>query len=200
MEEKTMVDWMSDGIEPSRIVYGNVCFYHEDRHAVASCVRCGKSLCKECATKHFDSESGHSLALCDDCAAIYEEERRSDEKELLAEEWNRYDLAKKEFNKQKAWFFVKLFFTVVLLLFTLIWGEKVFGLEPFWLLPLSFIPFGISVWFNSFDPRNHPKYNPGIITGILIAIVGGIIIFFRDLVRLLKKSSVKEPSSPRPNI
>jgi len=38
------------------------CYYHEDRDAVATCKRCGKSLCKECASKY-------QIVYCADCAA-----------------------------------------------------------------------------------------------------------------------------------
>lgn len=39
------------------------CFYHEDKEAVATCQRCGKSLCKDCASKH-------SPVYCDECYSI----------------------------------------------------------------------------------------------------------------------------------
>ena len=38
------------------------CFNHTDVEAVATCVDCGKSLCKECASKY-------EPILCDSCAA-----------------------------------------------------------------------------------------------------------------------------------
>lgn len=38
------------------------CFYHQNTPAAASCVLCGKGLCRECAKRN---ERG----LCDDCAA-----------------------------------------------------------------------------------------------------------------------------------
>lgn len=38
------------------------CFNHEDREAVASCQKCGKGLCKECASKY-------TPCLCDECFA-----------------------------------------------------------------------------------------------------------------------------------
>ena len=36
------------------------CYNHPDRDAVATCTKCGKTLCKECADKH-------SPCLCDEC-------------------------------------------------------------------------------------------------------------------------------------
>ena len=36
------------------------CFNHEDREAAATCQRCGKGLCRECAGKY-------TPCLCDDC-------------------------------------------------------------------------------------------------------------------------------------
>ena len=37
------------------------CFNHPEREAVATCQKCGKGLCKECAEKH-------TPCLCDSCA------------------------------------------------------------------------------------------------------------------------------------
>ncbi len=46
------------------------CYNHTDREAVATCQRCGKALCKECASKY-------TPCLCDECfEAIKEDERR----------------------------------------------------------------------------------------------------------------------------
>lgn len=39
------------------------CYYHPDRVAVATCQRCGKALCKECASKY-------EICYCDDCVRI----------------------------------------------------------------------------------------------------------------------------------
>ena len=39
------------------------CFYHTDREAVATCQRCGKALCRECAAKY-------NPCLCDECKSI----------------------------------------------------------------------------------------------------------------------------------
>ena len=36
------------------------CFFHSEETAVASCVDCGKSLCKSCAARY-------KIAICDDC-------------------------------------------------------------------------------------------------------------------------------------
>ena len=52
------------------------CFYHSDLEAVATCQRCGKGLCHECAEKH-------SPCMCDDCARVVEEER---EAKIISEE------------------------------------------------------------------------------------------------------------------
>lgn len=38
------------------------CFNHTEREAVATCQKCGKGLCKECAEKHMP-------CMCDTCAA-----------------------------------------------------------------------------------------------------------------------------------
>jgi len=36
------------------------CYYHPEEVAVASCVDCGKALCKTCAAKY-------EISICDDC-------------------------------------------------------------------------------------------------------------------------------------
>ena len=43
------------------------CFYHEDREAAATCQRCGKGLCRECAAKY-------TPCLCDECFAALQQE------------------------------------------------------------------------------------------------------------------------------
>lgn len=50
------------------------CFYHEDREAVGTCQECGKSLCKECASKY-------TPVTCEDChVAIVARARNEREK------------------------------------------------------------------------------------------------------------------------
>ncbi len=45
------------------------CFYHEERDAVATCTRCNKGLCKECA-------SLYNPCLCKECDLIVENEKK----------------------------------------------------------------------------------------------------------------------------
>lgn len=45
------------------------CFNHTEREAVATCQKCGKGLCKECAEKH-------TPCLCDTCAAQIQQDRQ----------------------------------------------------------------------------------------------------------------------------
>lgn len=56
------------------------CFFHEDADAVATCQVCGKSLCKECASKH-------TPCMCDECFTTQvlskEEEKKNKKKEAL---------------------------------------------------------------------------------------------------------------------
>lgn len=52
------------------------CFYHSELEASATCQRCGKGLCHDCAAKH-------SPCLCDECANILATER---EERIAAEE------------------------------------------------------------------------------------------------------------------
>ena len=44
------------------------CFNHPERDAVASCQKCGKGLCRECAEKH-------TPCMCDACAARVQKDR-----------------------------------------------------------------------------------------------------------------------------
>lgn len=50
------------------------CFFHEEKDAVATCMRCNKGLCKECA-------SLYSQCLCEECAEIVEDEMVSSMKQ-----------------------------------------------------------------------------------------------------------------------
>ncbi len=47
------------------------CFYHEDRDAVGTCQSCGKSLCKECASKY-------TPVTCGDCHVAMVAKARND--------------------------------------------------------------------------------------------------------------------------
>ena len=46
------------------------CFNHEDREAVATCQRCGKGLCRECAGKY-------TPCLCDECFQAIQNENHA---------------------------------------------------------------------------------------------------------------------------
>ena len=46
------------------------CFNHENREAVATCQRCGKGLCRECAGKY-------TPCLCDDCFEAIQNENHA---------------------------------------------------------------------------------------------------------------------------
>lgn len=48
------------------------CFYHEDREAVATCQHCGKTLCKECASKY-------NPCMCEECVQILQQEAQIQE-------------------------------------------------------------------------------------------------------------------------
>lgn len=45
------------------------CFNHAEREAVATCQKCGKGLCRECAEKH-------TPCLCDTCAAQIQRDQK----------------------------------------------------------------------------------------------------------------------------
>ncbi|MDR3293815.1 MAG: hypothetical protein LBT20_06935, partial [Clostridiales bacterium] len=42
------------------------CFIHEDRPAVATCMRCGKGMCTDCAL-FFDTPNNPNSGLCPIC-------------------------------------------------------------------------------------------------------------------------------------
>ena len=46
------------------------CFNHEDREAAATCQRCGKGLCRACASKY-------TPCLCDECFEAIQNEHRA---------------------------------------------------------------------------------------------------------------------------
>ena len=46
------------------------CYFHEDRETVATCKRCGKGLCKECASKY-------TPCLCDSCFSAIQQEKEA---------------------------------------------------------------------------------------------------------------------------
>ena len=48
------------------------CFYHEERDAVATCQKCGKSLCKECASKY-------KPIICEDCFREVQEKEEAEQ-------------------------------------------------------------------------------------------------------------------------
>lgn len=49
------------------------CFNHTERDAVATCQKCGKGLCRECAEKH-------TPCLCDTCAAQIQRDKQQQAK------------------------------------------------------------------------------------------------------------------------
>lgn len=59
------------------------CFNHPDREAVATCQKCGKGLCRECAGKH-------SPCLCDDCAAQIQRDKQAQARNKEEEKKQKY--------------------------------------------------------------------------------------------------------------
>ena len=49
------------------------CFNHPEQDAVATCQKCGKGLCRECAEKY-------TPCLCDSCAALIQQEKQQEVK------------------------------------------------------------------------------------------------------------------------
>ena len=185
----------------------NHCYYHSDRTVVAHCVDCGKNLCRECADRHFD-KNGRSIHICDDCLQR-RAERDMQRKALKIEERKRerqvaIDAAKEEREIKSSKFFIKLFISIligVLIVAALISDDAPSG--AYWLLLLSFFPYGFMAALAGFDAGTTPtvKYsdgttNGGCLTGILLGllggVVGGIFIFFRDMFDLISTPSIEE--------
>lgn len=59
------------------------CYYHNEIDAVATCSRCGKSLCKECADKYRP-------ILCDDCFQEIQEENEQAKNDALIDTRNEW--------------------------------------------------------------------------------------------------------------
>lgn len=59
------------------------CFIHVDQDAVASCQKCGKGLCKECASKH-------TPCMCEECFSMIENEKNLQEQAAEEERKEKY--------------------------------------------------------------------------------------------------------------
>ena len=62
------------------------CFFHESRDAVATCQKCGKSLCKECASKYIP-------VLCDDCFAAEQNQKAAKKQADIIDTWSEFFVA-----------------------------------------------------------------------------------------------------------
>lgn len=142
------------------------CYYHPEEEAVATCQHCGKSLCKDCASKY-------TPCLCDECYGILRKREAADMR-----------AARKPF-------LITLAIAIVLFLIVLPIakdaGDMILAYLAF------FIPFGWKyanllglTWFFNFNPS-------GIILMIfvylfraLVAVVLGIPCFIVALVKFIK--------------
>lgn len=111
------------------------CFNHEEREAVATCQRCGKALCKECASKY-------SPCLCDECAAAIRHEQQ--QKTLSAEDQRRQKY-KSALVDTKNEFIRALLLGVVIGLFFVWLGLQNDGFQL--LRTLFYFVFGLSIPF-----------------------------------------------------
>ena len=59
------------------------CFNHTERDAVATCQKCGKGLCKECAEKH-------TPCMCDSCAAQVRRNKQQQAKKKEEQQKQKY--------------------------------------------------------------------------------------------------------------
>lgn len=141
------------------------CYNHQDRDAVATCTKCGKSLCKECADKH-------SPCLCDECYS----QLREDELKNLQD-------AKKPFIKA-------IILGVVFLVAALFLVAAADG--PAWLPILAFfIPFGWKyanllglTWFFNLNAAGCALMFFVYAFRACVAVIAGIPCFIIALVKL----------------
>lgn len=126
------------------------CFYHEDRDAVATCQKCGKSLCKECTMKY-------KPIICEDC---HQEEVREQEEEL---EQYRLEKKQEQENKNKS-IRTKCIIGMFFAFFDFVIGSLNGPLIGFLSALFGFgIPFGFPAWFNFYD-----EHIAGRLDGIIL--------------------------------
>lgn len=111
------------------------CFYHTELEAVATCQRCGKGLCKQCAAKY-------TPCLCEECARALRAEQAQAEQSAEEQRRQRYRDSLIDTRSE----FLKAIAIGAVLVVGFIWLGQ-FGSSPNPYLPLHcfwlfFAPFG----------------------------------------------------------
>lgn len=162
------------------------CFNHPDQEAVATCQKCGKGLCRECAGKH-------SPCLCDDCAAQIQRDKQAQARNKEEEKKQKYKDALVDTRSE----FVKTVAQGIVI--GLIWGWYSFTREynttadaVGQFVIAFFVPFGWKVltYLQSFIPLTlFGTWWFWLIYGIVkafISIFVGIPAFIFQLVRTIR--------------
>ncbi len=87
------------------------CFNHTEREAVATCQKCGKGLCKECAEKY-------TPCMCDTCA---EQTRKNQQQQAQNKEEQRKQKYKDALVDTRSEFITTVIIGVVLSIVLIIW-------------------------------------------------------------------------------
>lgn len=134
------------------------CFYHEGVDAVATCQRCGKTLCKKCAEKH-------DPCLCDSCYEIIQNERAQKKQ---AEENVRKQKYRAALVDTRSEFVRACLYGVIWVVIGLVYGGEKNSFYMF------FVPFGwaLMTYFQSFFPfMMYTNTISGCIIGLFLSAV-----------------------------
>lgn len=143
------------------------CFYHEERDAVATCQKCGKSLCKECSLKY-------KPIVCEEC---YQEEIQKQQKEF--EEFR--SRKRQEQEKTNKTVRVKMVIGIIIGIFEYFMGITFANfLGALFSAMLGFgLPFGVPVWFKFYD-NNIASHLDGFV--LILPIIYWLIIILLKFV------------------
>lgn len=150
------------------------CYNHPDRDSVATCQKCGKFLCKECA-------DNHQPFLCDDC---YNKLRQKEIDDLIS--------AKKKFKKTLA---MSSVLAIICLIITL--ATDIYFFPLYISLIAFFLPWGWKYsnllgwsWFFNLNPSGIVLMLLYYILKAIIAAIVGVFCFFAALNRYRKIQKV----------
>ena len=153
------------------------CFFHESEDAVATCLNCGKSLCKVCAAKY-------NPCSCDECIELnqisIEEQRKQKKKDALIDT-----------NAEFIGSIIKGLIAAVILtlIFNVMDGEPI---PTFMSVMFFFVPFGWTVitymeqWFPIFI-MSGPIFLIYIVFKLVFSVVLGIPCFLFQVIKYIFK-------------
>lgn len=149
------------------------CFYHGNLDAVATCQRCGKGLCHECAGRY-------SPCMCNDCAEILIAEQ--EEMVVLEEETKRQKYLDALIDTKKEFFKACIYGVLVVLCFKmpeLGWGNGLLFFVPFGWKLLTYLQSMTSI----FLVGNLAFWVAWLLFKVVLSIFVGVPAFFYQLVR-----------------